>query len=80
MSRHLIFDILFFNVNPKIMVIIGHSSGKMHKVNILRHLLCAPIIKVPLTPQGINALTATPASASVLVKYFYLISANQMNF
>ena len=55
-------------------VITGQSNGKKaYGKYSSAPTFNVPIMKVPLTPQGINELTAAPASAKVRVKYFLSI-------
>ena len=56
-------------------VIIGQSNGKKaYGKYSSAPTFNVPIMKVPLTPQGINELTAAPASAKVRVKYYQYLN------
>lgn len=66
------FPLVVFKNIPKMTVITGQSNGKKaYGKYSSAPTFNVPIMKVPLTPQGINELTAAPASAKVRVKYFY---------
>ena len=59
-------------------VITGQSNGKKaYGKYSSAPTFNVPIMKVPLTPQGINELTAAPASAKVRVKYFLSIRSEE---